>query len=568
MFLVFWTIGSFLFTFASLGQTQSINGNFQVAQAVGCAPFTVTPEVLFTGNTSLIAYKFENTLNPEDCSLDYQTNPDECTNTNFKDITSYEYTEPGTYYLFQLIRPTGGRTIFDFIEITVLPRDIPIFDVSLCRNNEVALTFDFGADSYDFYEIDFGDGRPSQIKRKDDPNDTTFPYSYLSQGTYPIIVSGKLDDGNDTRCGVAPPVTVNTLNDFPVPNILSLESTTENSLRLTYEALNPYIDYQLQLMNTSGVFEDLENIDPVQHPTELTITNNSFDNLNESYTFRLVASDPCGSEEPSNQASSIGLDYQLVDITNSINVTYSWNTNELTTPMEFIQNGAPIFTTTDRMGSSNQNYVDCTNLGPFYMEKTIGSVVVQSITITPFENENLDLPAPEAPDGALIDNNIELTFTSPPFVFDQIEVFRKDGSGSFSSIGSSSTLSFTDFGVSGNLSEACYLIRYTDACGNQSLASSETCIPLEGLLRLPNAFSPNGDRVNDTFDVGSGVFTDFQILIFNKWGILVYKGNDPTKGWDGNVSGKQAPTGTYQYRISYLNNGTKLITTGTVTLIR
>lgn len=566
-FFIFWTLGSFLFTFASLGQIQSTNGNFQIAQAVGCAPFTVTPEVLFSGNISLIQYRYNNTLNPESCDLNYIENPQLCTNGDDTTDTTYTYNTPGTYYILQIIGTRGGNAEVDFIEITVLPPDIPTFDVSYCRNNVVVLDFDFSADQYDFYEIDFGDGTTINF---DKTGSNTYSHTYAAQGQYDILVSGKLNTGDDINCGRSPAVSVNTLNNIPIPNLLSLVSSSSNSLRLTYDALDPNLDYQLQL-NTGSGFQDYENVDPDQDPTELLITDNSFDNLNESYTFRLVASDPCGGEETSNQVSSIAVNYQLQPpITDQINVTYSWNTNEFTTPMEFIQNGNIIFTITapDLSGSNTISYANCTEIGPFYIEKNIGGIIVRSLTLTPFQNQNLDLPAPNQPNGALIDNNVELTFDAPLFAFSSIAVYRKDGSGAFNIIGSTSDLNFNDFGVSGTLTEACYLIEYIDECGNRSLRSPEVCIPLDGLLRAPNAFSPNGDGINDTFDVGNGVFTNFRILIYNKWGNLVYHGTDPTNGWDGNVSGQEAPTGTYYYKISFVKSGLELINTGTVTLIR
>ncbi len=64
---------------------------------------------------------------------------------------------------------------------------------------------------------------------------------------------------------------------------------------------------------------------------------------------------------------------------------------------------------------------------------------------------------------------------------------------------------------------------------------------------VPNAFSPNGDRTNDTFDVvGPGAEATLEMLIWNRWGQKVYDGPGP---WDGKQNGKEAPSDVYIYRI-------------------
>ena len=100
------------------------------------------------------------------------------------------------------------------------------------------------------------------------------------------------------------------------------------------------------------------------------------------------------------------------------------------------------------------------------------------------------------------------------------------------------------------------------------MISEEVCISLEGLLSPPTAFTPNQDGINDIFYVGSGIFNQFQLQIFNKWGSLIFYSKDITIGWNGDFNNQEAPRGTYQYKISYQKDDRLIITTGTVTLIR
>jgi gliding motility-associated-like protein len=89
-------------------------------------------------------------------------------------------------------------------------------------------------------------------------------------------------------------------------------------------------------------------------------------------------------------------------------------------------------------------------------------------------------------------------------------------------------------------------------------------------LYSPNAFSPDGDGINDLFKISGQGMVDFQIEIYNRWGQMVYKSIDLSKGWDGTFKGKNLPTGTYVYKIKTSKYGVeqKLVKSGSVALIR
>ena len=68
-------------------------------------------------------------------------------------------------------------------------------------------------------------------------------------------------------------------------------------------------------------------------------------------------------------------------------------------------------------------------------------------------------------------------------------------------------------------------------------------------LYIPSAFSPDNDDINDLFMAyGVGVQT-FEMLIFNRWGELIYESKDQTEGWDGKVNNQYAPSDYYFYKI-------------------
>ncbi len=70
-------------------------------------------------------------------------------------------------------------------------------------------------------------------------------------------------------------------------------------------------------------------------------------------------------------------------------------------------------------------------------------------------------------------------------------------------------------------------------------------------IYVPEAFTPNGDNMNDIFYVYGNDLINFNLYIFDRWGEIIYESNDIQKGWDGMVEGKKAPDGVYSYRINY-----------------
>jgi gliding motility-associated-like protein len=70
------------------------------------------------------------------------------------------------------------------------------------------------------------------------------------------------------------------------------------------------------------------------------------------------------------------------------------------------------------------------------------------------------------------------------------------------------------------------------------------------VLWIPEAFTPNGDGVNDMYTVSVTGHEKFEMLIYNRWGELVFQSEDPALGWNGTMAnGAPAPTGVYLVRV-------------------
>ncbi|WP_299454515.1 T9SS type B sorting domain-containing protein [uncultured Microscilla sp.] len=86
---------------------------------------------------------------------------------------------------------------------------------------------------------------------------------------------------------------------------------------------------------------------------------------------------------------------------------------------------------------------------------------------------------------------------------------------------------------------------------------------------VPNAFTPNGDGLNDTFEPKAIFVKSFNMTVYNRLGKVVYRSQDITQGWDGNFNGKEATSDVYIYTIEMTDLlGNDFKTKGTFTLIR
>lgn len=83
---------------------------------------------------------------------------------------------------------------------------------------------------------------------------------------------------------------------------------------------------------------------------------------------------------------------------------------------------------------------------------------------------------------------------------------------------------------------------------------------------MPNAFSPNCDGLNDIWDVSSFYQTPYQVKVFDRWGEVLYVGDETTGGWDGYKHGDRLISGTYFYVLT--TEKTDKVSSGPLFIIR
>ncbi len=117
------------------------------------------------------------------------------------------------------------------------------------------------------------------------------------------------------------------------------------------------------------------------------------------------------------------------------------------------------------------------------------------------------------------------------------------------------------------------LLKVTTVQGCSDTISKRVVILKNASFYAPNAFSPNNDGYNDIFQVyGYNIENGpFEMLIFSRFGDLIYSTKDYNKGWDGTYkdTGSLCPEGVYVWRVTYTDGMGRLNkATGHVTLIK
>jgi gliding motility-associated-like protein len=103
---------------------------------------------------------------------------------------------------------------------------------------------------------------------------------------------------------------------------------------------------------------------------------------------------------------------------------------------------------------------------------------------------------------------------------------------------------------------------------------SEPLIPVQ--IYIPNVFSPNGDNLNELFIPQINLperIGDYHLIIFNRWGDIMFTSQDPAVGWDGTFNEKKLDPAVFVYTLQWRDlslpaSEKAQIAYGDVTLVR
>ncbi len=100
--------------------------------------------------------------------------------------------------------------------------------------------------------------------------------------------------------------------------------------------------------------------------------------------------------------------------------------------------------------------------------------------------------------------------------------------------------------------EGTYPLSLTNQCGTFYKDFEVTLSNCDCPLYVANAFTPNGDGINDEYQIVHDCdLVAYHLQIYNRWGERIFESFDPEETWDGTYHGIEAPIGTYNYLLNY-----------------
>jgi gliding motility-associated-like protein len=491
---------------------------------------------------------------PRVYNFDY--NPGERIPVNPTTIQDTTYAIPGSYLIIQVV----GSEI-DSIRIEALEPRTPQFQLINCTNNRVFV--DIQDDYYDELLIDFGDGTEERLP-------TTRPsvvHPYAAAGTYRVTVRGLFNDADNTGCDDSV-VQFNTFDGgtFPEATLSGVEVLNEQQIRVEYSLPDDNINYQVLVAENGGNSSRSYPVAPGS--TETVVEQDEWDTRSNYYCVTVAAVDPCaGATFPSNELCTIRLDAQAENLQN----TLSWESEpNLYDQYQVIRDGEQLVI------SEIDNYEDtdvvCQETYQYQIQASDGNAVSLSETIT------LTAVSTEVPDSitALTIGLRDLSITLEWPEVDEAQqyyVYRALSDSTYVLYDSVSNtvneLEYNDTDVEIG-QEYCYQITYLGDCDNESAVSNEVClrVPSQAQVFFPNAFTPNGDGLNDVFLYKAALVESVTFEVYNRWGELVFHTNQLDVGWDGTYNGALASQGTYIYKIDVTDQlGNRFTQQGKVVLL-
>ena len=312
-------------------------------------------------------------------------------------------------------------------------------------------------------------------------------------------------------------------------------------------------DYNLQVSNdpiaTIQWFEDDRLIIPVENPLDVTISTRS------SYYILAVNADACENTgrlnfilNPLPEAIDLNVElcedvagggdvsnYNLTDLNNQVAtdpaVTVSWF-GDIDLLIPIVDPLSYTISSVSNVFAKIEN--ECTNT----------AVVNFTINEKPIFDLGTDTTIFHA-ETKILAPSIDVRFLPGTYLW-------QDGS-------SASTYTVVDEGK--------YTLEFTTFKGCVGMDSIMVSVDRYRIF-VPNAFTPDGNGVNDTFKpsiTGDVADEDIEMFIYNRWGELIYQFTDLGKGWDGTYKGEIANTGVYVW-VLIIND--KARQDGNVSLIR
>ena len=117
-----------------------------------------------------------------------------------------------------------------------------------------------------------------------------------------------------------------------------------------------------------------------------------------------------------------------------------------------------------------------------------------------------------------------------------------------------------------------YQLVVTNPLGCTAVGVAKVLNLCEPRVNIPDAFTPNDDRINDALQVFTAYVTNYEFRIYNRWGEVIFMSTNPEQKWDGTYRGEAYPSMLYPYIVTFKSESfperPRVVKRGTVMLIR
>ena len=474
-------------------------------------------------------FTVEGTNNSTGENVTYEWNMGDGTLLNEESI-EYNYEQLGNYN----VTLTVSDELCDITDQLTLPLEIVEEVIAVIEEPDqlgcapFSTSFSNASVGASSFTWDFGDDSPTQ-------DGENVEHDFSDPGIYTVTLAVE-GDGGCTGTDeitleveiIAPPVLTPGFEMTQIGDCNALE------VEFTNTSEGPVDNYQWDLGDgNQSIAENLSHNYFGNGTYEITLT---------------VYHDLCEIEESTSQSIEIN-DYAEIELGENIplcyyeagtmisvpisgeDISYNWSTNE------------------------NTQTIEVTEAGIYSVQVTIGLCTVEdALEVTVTDKLELDLSQTMC---ASPNNSIEIPYTGGSNYFWS----TTETAGAYSHIPESGVYDFS----------------FTDEFGCfQDGSFSVELLDNEPTVYIPNAFTPNGDGLNDVFKPVNTNLDKYQFTVFNRWGEVVFYTEDTNEYWQGQFqggSGKDAyyvPNGVYSFSITYSSNcnATTEEYTGQITVVR
>lgn len=504
-------------------------GRFEVTYSTACVPYTLTVHKI--GNFSPEPqYVYEGDLATTPERLD----------------TTYTYTQPGTYTIYQIINnPPPGESTLDSLTVEFFEPVVPDFEYFYCDNTTIVINItDI---NYDFYTI----STDSTIDTVSQDSHTEI--TLIQDTANEINIQGYIMDAFP-NCGIS----VATITPAPVAYDFTLEDlhTTyicDNELALDLDfTANENTVYRISYFNES--FSDVL-FEGILDTGRLHFEPVSLPNPQASICIQVDALQPCTGQviEGNRVCEDLPQNFTAIDLAYA-----SYEGEDIRIFFENNENG--IVSLEKRTEDFLIKRWDSLTTG--FLDESISPIRRYDYTLIFIpscgaDTQRIELTPPFITAEQLKPNSYNISWSEGQEIIDTPPLLELS---TYNVVDSSNVISVRDPSIPQriNLSyengdrQAIVLEQVYSDLG-LIIRSNPLIYDYEYIVHVPRAFTPNDDGLNDRLEVFGLPSEEFRMLIYNKWGELVYICESTEEFWDGGGKNQKTDHGVYTYYIEFEN---------------